>query len=413
MLKEIFAAPDAARRLRSCAFGSQLDAFCARLAELGYKHSTIRAKLWMVSGLSRWMSWTRLALVDLDEHSIDEFVDARRRGRTCPGFRATALMLLEQLRSAGIVPLPVPTRGDSPVTSLLARYEGYLRRERGLQECTIAGYQHFVGGFVTERIDLNTARPSSLSPGDVRDFLLTRVGRMDSRSVQHMGSALRSFLRFLFLRGETATDLSLAVPTVRRWQLSNVPRHLSTRDVERLIRTCDGSSATGRRNRAILLLLARLGLRASEILALELGDLHWREGEFIVRGKGLLHDRLPLPPDVGEALALYLRMDRPSCSLRRVFVCRRAPYRGFGNPSTVSTIVARALTRAGLAPPTRGAHLLRHSLATTMLRRGASLSEIGQVLRHRSAQTTEIYAKLDFDALRDVATPWPIARGVR
>jgi site-specific recombinase XerD len=162
------------------------------------------------------------------------------------------------------------------------------------------------------------------------------------------------------------------------------------------------------------LLLARLGLRASEVLALELGDLHWRTGEIVVRGKGLVRDRLPLLPEVGDALARYLQRDRPTGSRsRRVFLCRRAPRRGFAHPSTVSTIVARALVRAGLAPAMRGAHLLRHSLATTMVRRGASMAEIGQVLRHRSPNTTEIYAKLDFDALRDVAMPWPLSGGAR
>jgi integrase len=163
----------------------------------------------------------------------------------------------------------------------------------------------------------------------------------------------------------------------------------------------------------VLLLLARLGLRAGEVIALELGDLHWREGELIVRGKGLVRDRLPLLPDVGEALARYLQEDRPPASSRRVFLCSRAPHRGFGHPSTISTIVSRALSRASLAPTTRGAHLLRHSLATAMIRRGASLAEIGQVLRHRSPLTTEIYAKLDFDTLREVAMPWPTARGAR
>jgi site-specific recombinase XerD len=228
-----------------------------------------------------------------------------------------------------------------------------------------------------------------------------------------MGTALRSFLRYLFMRGETTTDLALAIPMVRQWRLSSVPRHMPTRDVERLLRACDRASVTGRRDYAILLLLARLGFRASEVITLELDDLRWREGAIIVRGKGLIRDRLPLLPDVGKALALYLKKDRPASGCRRVFLCRKAPHRGFSHPSTVSTIVARALGRAGLSPVMRGAHLLRHSLATTMVRRGASLSEIGQVLRHRSQNTTEIYAKLNFGALRDVAMPWPTAGGAR
>jgi site-specific recombinase XerD len=236
---------------------------------------------------------------------------------------------------------------------------------------------------------------------------------MAPKSAQYMGTALRSFLRYLFMLGETTTDLALAIPMVRQWRLSGVPRHIPTQDVERLLRACDRASVTGRRDYAVLLLLARLGFRASEVITLELDDLRWREGEIIVRGKGLMRDRLPILPDVGEALALYLKKDRPTSSCRRVFLCRKAPHRGFSHPSTVSTIVARALGRAGLAPAMRGAHLLRHSLATTMVRRGASLSEIGQVLRHRSPNTTEIYAKLNFGALQDVAMPWPTTGGAR
>jgi integrase/recombinase XerD len=228
-----------------------------------------------------------------------------------------------------------------------------------------------------------------------------------------MATAVRSFLRFLFLRGATGTDLALAIPTVRQWRIARVPCHLPARDVDRLLRACPQTSATGRRDRAILLLLARLGLRASEVLALELADLRWRQGELIVRGKGLVRDRLPLLREVGEALAGYLQTDRPAAQCHRVFLCRRAPHRGFAHPSTVSTIVARAIARAGLTPTTRGAHVLRHSLATAMVQRGASLAEIGQVLRHRSPATTELYAKLDFVALRDVAMPWPTTGGGR
>ncbi len=230
---------------------------------------------------------------------------------------------------------------------------------------------------------------------------------MHPKRAQYMASALRSFLKFLFLRGETVVDLAPSIPMVRQWRLAEIPRHIPAEDVELLLRSCDLASPTGRRNHALLLLIARLGLRASEVVALELDDLRWREGVLVVHGKGKVHDQLPLPPDVGEALALYLKTDRPTCSCRRVFLCMKGPHRGFSHPSSVSTIVARTLARAGLTPPTRGAHLLRHSLANRMVKGGATLTEIGQVLRHRSANTTEIYTKLDFGALRDVALPWP------
>ena len=412
MLDDFLSVPAAAERLRSCAFGEHVDAFCARLVELGYRPTTIRHKLWVVGYLARWMANEGVAVADLDERRLDEFIDARRGlGRTCRGLRRTLLQLLEQLWSAGDVRRPLPVFDESPGTALLARYEGHLRRERALAESTIAGYRPFVQAFIDEHLDGGSARPDTLRSVDVRDFLLARVRLMAPKRAQYMATALRSFLRFVFLRGETEMNLALAAPTVRQWRLSGVPRHLPTEDVEQLLRACDRSSPTGRRNHAILLLLARLGLRASEIVTLELVDLRWREGEIAVHGKGKVYERLPLVPDVGEALALYLRKDRPTCRSRRVFLCMRAPHRGFSHPSTVSTIVARTLARAGLEPPTRGAHLLRHSLATTMVRSGASFAEIGQVLRHRSPTATEIYAKLDFGALRDIALPWPTEGG--
>jgi site-specific recombinase XerD len=414
MLEDFFIVPTAAQRLRSCAFGAHLDGLCRQLVDLGYRRATIRHKLWVLSDLARWMVGAHVTVGDLDEQRVEEFLRVRRRrGRTYRGFRGTVLLLLDHLRSAGVVPTPVPSGDDSPTATLLARYEEHLRSERALAESTVTGYLPYVRACIAECLDGDASRLDSLRPGDVRDFLLARVRRMSPKRAQFMATALRSFLRFVFRRGETGTDLSHAVPTVRQWRLSSVPRHIPARDVRLLLRACDRSSATGRRDHAVLLLLARLGLRANEVVALELDDVRWRQGEIVVRGKGLVRDRLPLVPDVGKALSLYLTKDRPVVDSRRVFLCRRAPHRGFSHPSTVSTIVARGLVRAGLSPATHGAHLLRHSLATTMVRQGASLAEIGQVLRHRSANTTEIYAKLDFGALRDVAMPWPTSRGAR
>ena len=414
MLKDIFVVSDAAHHAYSSMLGGHLDGFRARLVALGYRHATIREKLWVVTGLARWMARKRLAIGDLDERRADEFLAARRRrGREDRVSRWTLRQLIEHLRVASVVPTPVAEVDRSALATLLAGYETHLRQARALAEVTIAAYLSWAREFVDERLGSDVGGARALGAGDARDFLLARVHRVAPRRAQYIATTLRSFLRFLFVRGETSTDLTLAVPTVRQWRLANVPRYMPATDVERLLRSCDLSSATGRRDHAVLLLLARLGLRASEVAALELEDLRWREGEIVVRGKGLIRDRLPLPAEVGKALALYLRKDRPSCVSRRIFLCRRAPHRGFGHPSTVSTIVARALVRAGLAPATRGAHLLRHSLATAMIRREASLAEIGQVLRHRSPNTTEIYAKLDFSSLRDVALPWPTARGAQ
>lgn len=413
MLEE-FCGPVTALRLRTGLFGNQVDRFCARLVELQHRRSTIKTKLWVVGELARWMAERDKLIFDLDEPLVDDFLARRRRrlGRGHDrGFRETITVLLEHLRTEEIVPAPQIVVDDSPTATLLAEYEGYLRQERAVAACTVTGFLSFARALVEEQVGTEASSVNSLDADRVRDFLLARVRRMSPKRAQYMGSAVRSFLRFLFARGKTKVDLALAVPTVHQWRQATIPRHVPPEDVERILRACRPSSATGRRDHAVLLLLSRLGLRASEVVAIELEDLRWREGEIVVRGKGLVRDRLPLLSDVGQAIALYLKKDRPSCDSRRVFLRTRAPYRGFGHPSTVSTIVRRAIARAGLEPATHGAHLLRHSLATAMVRRGASFAEIGQVLRHRSPNTTEIYARLDFDALRDIAMPWPTARG--
>jgi len=362
MLEE-YVGPAAARRLQSCVYGDHAEAFCAQLVELGYTWATIRHKLWTVSCVSRWMAAKQLRIAEFDERRVQEYWGARRRrGRTCRGLRATLLLLLEHLRCAGAVPRPECPLDDSPMATLLAGYEEHLRRERSLCESTIAGYLPFARrtsssastgdrmarGPSPWRCPRLPARPSSVawSPG-ARSSWAPRCAR--SCGFYSCAARPRRTSRF-------------AVPTVRQWRLSSVPRHLPVRDVERLLCACDRASATGRRDHAVLLLLARLGLRASEIIALELDDLRWRDAEIVVRGKGLVRDRLPLVRDVGKALALYLSKDRTPGSSRRVFLCSRAPHRGFMHPSTVSTIVARALVRAGLTPATHGAHLLRHSL---------------------------------------------------
>jgi integrase/recombinase XerD len=244
----------------------------------------------------------------------------------------------------------------------------------------------------------------------VRHHLLDHSQNRSFSFVRLLAAALRSFLRFCFLDGTIAADLSTAVTPVRRWRLAAVPRFLTAEDVERVIAAADRSTPRGCRSFAILLLLARLGLRASEIIALELDDIRWEAGEIVVHGKGRLRDRLPLLIDVGEALALYLRAARGPSRSRHVFLRRVAPRIGLTQPSDVSKIAREALQRAGLLPTGRvGAHIFRHSLATRMIRSGASLAEISQVLRHRSISTTQLYTKVEFEGLRGVALPWPNA----
>jgi site-specific recombinase XerD len=222
-----------------------------------------------------------------------------------------------------------------------------------------------------------------------------------------MTYALRSFFRFLRLRGDLVIDLSTCIPKVAARPFSTLPKSLDAEEVESLLSSCDQTTVCGQRDFTILLLLARLGLRAGEIVAMALEDIDWDAGELRVRGKGGREDRLPIPQDVGEALAHYLSHGRPKCTTRRVFVRVRAPRRGFTSSVAICDVVRKALARAAIDSPRKGAHLLRHSLATEMLRKGASLDEIGQILRHRLADTTAIYARVDLAALRGLARPWP------
>jgi integrase len=317
---------------------------------------------------------------------------------------------LAHLRLVGVV---APRCADpSPASVLVRRYLDHLRDGRGLCPRSIEVYSPFVRAFVVAQ--QLPERGSALDAAGVRSYLLDH-GRSRSFSwVRLLAAALRSFLRFCFFDGLTATDLSTAVPPVRRWQLASVPPFLTFEEVERVIAATDRSTTRGRRAVAILLLLARLGLRAGEVVALELDDIRWEAGEILVRGKGRLHDRLPLLEDVGEALALYLREARGPSASRRVFLSRRAPRVGLAGPAAVCEVAREALRRAELRPAGRvGAHIFRHSLATRMIRRGASLAEISQVLRHRSINSTLLYTKVEFEALRGVALPWPSAEARR
>ena len=388
--------------------------FAGSLMESGYAATTIQSKLGLLIDLGEWLRRRGLAVKDLDERRIETFItDRRRNGLLRRGDRTTVRQLLDHLREHDVVQRVTPTCDVSPLAAILDRYEKHLRSERGLTTATIINYLPFARKFLSDRFGEGPFLLEVVRPCDISGFILRHARTMSCRRAQLMTTAFRSFFRFLFQRGELQVDLAPSIPTVADWRLSTLPRYITAEEVIRVLGSCDRHTATGRRDYALLLILARLGLRAGEIVAMQLDDIDWRSGEILVRGKGLLYDRMPLPVDVGQALTVYLRHDRPSSKTRRVFVCRKAPQRGFSGPSTVTTIVRRALDRAGLHPGFKGAHLLRHSLATSMIRSGASMSEIGEILRHRSPSTTEIYAKLDFEGLRSLAQPWPNVGGAQ
>ena len=414
-MDEFFEDLEAQERLQEGPLGDFIAGFAASLAEQYYAKETVKKKLRLVADLSRWLARRRLAVGDLDERRVGRFARHRWSNGCGPsGAAATLHALLEHLREVGAVSVPAPPVADPSELARIARgFTAYLVRERGLTQATADNYVPFARRFLAERFGTGTIRPGQIKPVDISRFVLRHAQKLSPGRAKMMVTGLRSFFRYLLQHGKLEVDLAAAVPSVADWRRSTVPKYLSPAQVGRLLDVCVRSTSVGRRNYAVLLLLARLGLRAGEVVALELDDVDWRAGEIMVLGKGLVHDRLPLPTDVGEALATYLRRDRPECPTRRLFVCMRAPRRGFAGSTTVGTIVRWALDKAGLSPPFKGAHFLRHSLATSMLNGGASMAEIGQVLRHRAWATTEIYAKVDFANLRSLAQPWPVCRGER
>ena len=408
MLESLFANPSTRQSLRASPLGPYLDAFSRSLLELGYAASTARRHVRLTAEVGRRLAEREIAAADLAEEVVEGFV--RERGNedlVGRGLRPALLRFVEHLRGAGELGAVPAVREQSPPGGLEGRYESHLRRERGLAAKTAAGYRFFVRRFVRDRFGAGPLQFDELVLSDISGFVVRHAPTMSRARAKLMVTALRSFLRYLLQQGEIDSDLAASVPTVAHWRRSNVPKYLPLEQVERLLASCDRSRRAGRRDYAILLLLARLGLRAGEVVSLELEDIDWRGGRIRVRGKGLVRQRLPLPVEVGEAVAEYLSRDRPRSETRRVFVRTKAPRGGLAGPGAVSMIVRRALKRAGLRPPLKGAHLLRHSLATGLLRRGASMAEIAQVLRHRSSATTEIYAKVDLDGLRSLARPWP------
>jgi len=395
---------------RSCTgpLASHVDGFSALLARQGYAATTVQSKFDVLADLSRWLERRRLPLTALDDRRLRQFqATRRRRGDTRRGDPATGQQLLRYLRDREDVAAEVQKIDGTPVACLTREFEEFLRFERGLTRSTVISYLPIVRRFLTERFGRRALRLAELKPQDLHRFIIRQVQRVSRVHGKMIVTALRSFLRFLLQRGAIHTGLACTLPVVANWRLSNLPRTLPREQVEKLLASCDRSSATGKRDYAILLLLARLGLRGGEVVAMTLDDLDWEQGEIVVRGKGQRLERLPLPEEVGAALACYLCDVRPACATRRVFIRMNAPQQGLAGPVAICCIVRRALRRAGLNPAFKGAHLLRHSLATDLLRHGASLEEIGQLLRHRQPTTTQIYAKVDIAALRGIALPWP------
>ncbi len=394
-----------------------VSSFINDLCAAGYAERSMVKRQRVAKAFVRWTRDEQVEVMELDESHVAAFLKRmpERAKDQIALERATLRLFLRHLRDVGEIPPPPKRHDSSPVTTIKELYLDFLRHERGLTEQSINVYSPFIQDFLCEwmnRTDSGTAKAWDVKFVD--DFLRRHTRNRSSEYTRLLATALRSFLRFLYLRGETAMDLSPSVPMVRKWREATVPAFLSSQDVERTLMATDPSTARGRRDHAILLLLARLGLRAGEVVALELDDIRWRSAQLCVRGKGRALDQLPLLAEVGEALALYLRTDRGESASRRVFLRIIAPRIGLTGPAAIGHIVRRAFAQAGIHPTSRGAaHLFRHSLATRMLHQGASMAEIAEILRHRSPTSTAIYAKVDFEALRRIARSWPGTGGAR
>jgi site-specific recombinase XerD len=408
MLSQYFESAFRIRVLKAGPAGTQVQSFAERLYESGYAQITARKHLRAVEHFVFWAGRNGTPVSDLTEESVERFGRHLQR-RPCTHFghadrhqRHSARLFLGHLHDMGVVSHDnVPnTVQDS---TLLLGFCHWMRQLRGTCEATLYNY----GIHIRRLVNQLGEEPEKYEARSLRQFVLA-AQQYGWAAAKTCTTALRMFLRFLIAEGKCPDGLYAAVPVLAHWRLASLPRYLHQDEVERVIASCDASAPVGRRDRAIMLLLARLGLRAGDIFQLRLSDIDWKEASIHVCGKGGRHTRLPLTHEMGCALVEYLEYGRPRTDADAVFVSCRAPFGAFSSHCAVSVIVDRALRRAGVTRPSRGAaHLLRHSVASSMLRHGASLQDIALLLRHRSIETTQIYAKVDVLALRQIAQPWP------
>ncbi|WP_246777224.1 tyrosine-type recombinase/integrase [Microvirga sp. VF16] len=401
--------PDCTQLMNPGALRPFVVAFTDRLSSLGHTRLTVSGYEASARHFGQWLQNRKIAVAEIDDSVIHRFAQHRCR---CPGIRQAARLSVKYVNRArrfvgflaecGAVTL-LEQEPPRPNEDVILAFQAWLRRHRGISERTV--WRH---GRMVMRL-LPALGPDSMQydAALVRQVILDEGKRSSHAYLKTMTMALRGYLRYLAAHGLCRPGLDQAIPTIPQWRLSALPRYIPSADVERVIGSCDVTTSMGIRDRAVLLLLARLGLRAGDIAGMRLDDIDWQEGTLRVRGKGRREIRLPLPQDAGDAIIAYLRDARPLAACEQIFLRIVAPYRPLASAS-VSSIVSLALERAGIDdPPSRGTNLLRHSAATGMLRAGATLDMIGTVLRHRSIDTTAHYAKVDVDMLLQIAQPWP------
>ena len=413
MLSEFFESRVRILALRDGPAGPLLESFAQALSEAGYARRIARRYLRAAEHFIYWTDRHSMPLCKLNEQSFLRFDRHLSRCR-CPHYGHTdrwtvvrgARLFVTYLRDTSIISTPSV---EPPIhdPALLSAFCQWMRQQRGTCDVTLYTYRIYI----RELLRRLGEQPSRFDARRLRAFLLEKSRSCGWPTTKNCAKVLRVFLRFLIGGGQCAVGLDDAIPTLAHWRLASLPRYLPPEDVERLIASCDRASGVGRRDRAILLLLARLGLRAGDIVHLRLSDIDWKDASIQVYGKGRRHARLPLTQEVGRAIVAYLKKGRPRTNADTLFIHCRAPYCAFRTPGAVTMIVDKAFRRSGVVRPSPGsAHLLRHSFATALLRKGAPLEDIAAILRHCSMETTQIYAKVDIPALRKIAQPWPEAQ---
>jgi site-specific recombinase XerD len=396
-------------RLPEGPLAAHIDSFAEWADKQGYVSCSVYRRVLLGSCFSQWLGEKGVRLRDVSSEHPSQYLRYRARqvgiGR---GDAAALRQLIAFLRCSRLIPdEKTPRRQPTPSEKCAEAFRRYLREDRALSNATQLNYVPFIRSFLNDCFGNGPAKLSRLRADDVVRFVQKQAAHLHRKRAKLMTSAMRSFLQYARYRGDITLDLTAAVPPVANWSMTSIPRAIPADQVCQLLASIKRRTALGRRDYAILLLLARLGLRSGEVAFLELDDIDWKAGRLSVRGKSGRRSDLPLPTDVGKAIAAYLRRGRPTSTSRRVFLRARAPVRGFLSQCAIGSVVKHRLERAGIVAPAKGAHQFRHALATGMLRQGASLAEIGEVLGHRNPDTTRIYAKVDLDRLRTLALPWP------
>ena len=385
-----------------------VDPFARHLDEQGFSRRGVGPQIRTAARFSRWLKTNDIAAALVtDEHARRFLGEPAQQGFVVQGGAAILRRLIEFLRRLGICSAPPAPDALTPVEQVTAAYAGHLQKDQGLSGTTLLQYCSFAKAFLLEHFGTGPVDLGMLRALDVIEFVQRQAAHLSPARAKASTIALRSFLRYVRYCGGTRFNLAGAVPTVPNWSMTAIPRAIAPDHLRAVLAGCRRDTRVGRRDYAILMLLARLGLRSSEVVSLTLDNVGWEDGSIAVLGKGNQPAILPLPVEVGEAIAEYLQWGRPVCASRALFLSANAPIRGLGSQTTVGTIVGAAIRRAGVRTRYHGSHQFRHALAANMLRNGSTLTEIGSLLRHRNPKTTGIYAKVDFEALRPLSQPWP------